>query len=323
MYHWFVWDGDKIAEESYINTNFSAYFHWYYDYGHYDSYVPSYVWTTRDGLGSPRELYSGQYNLLLMQYDYAPYGRQSTLVSSYQTPPDFRFAGMLGMPGHNLEFAENRVYDPDLGRWTSRDPSGEIGGLNLYEYAANDPFDNVDPDGLCPQLGTILGEGQYRDVNGDIRDENGDLVKDQLNPLNPINFEGNSKLDGLSKIPRPPDSPFYSVVMEAKLKPGTFMASDRNHFRQANQQLYRLIQSDPDLAARLEAEFPGITSHAAPGPRGGFSDESPPGLTWHHDPAIPGNLQLVPYDQHRAPGPVQSVLHPNQQGGRELWGGGR
>ena len=192
MYHWYVWDGDKIAEESYINTNNSAYFHWHYDYGHYDSDVPSYIYTTRDGLGSPRELYSGQYSLLIMQYDYDPYGRQSTLSSSYSTPPDIGFTGMFGIPGHNLNFAENRVYDPDTGRWLSRDPLGETGGLNLYSYAANDPINNVDPTGLCPQLGTILGEGQYRDINGDIRDEDGDLVKDRLNPLNPINFEDES-----------------------------------------------------------------------------------------------------------------------------------
>jgi RHS repeat-associated protein len=199
MYHWFVWDGDKIAEESYINTSDSAYFHWYYDYGHYDSYDPTYLWTTRDGLGSVREIYSGQYSLLAMQYDYDPYGRQSTLVSSYSTPPDIGFTGMFGIPGHNLNFAENRVYDPDTGRWLSRDPIGEAGGLNLYSYAANDPIDNVDPTGLCPQLGTILGEGQYRDINGDIRDENGDLLKDPLNPLNPINFEGGNII-GLDNV---------------------------------------------------------------------------------------------------------------------------
>jgi len=45
---------------------------------------------------------------------------------------------------------------------------------------------------------------------------------------------------------RPSTTPNYSVVMEAKLKPGTFTFSDANHFRQANRQLYETMQIDPD-----------------------------------------------------------------------------
>lgn len=112
------------------------------------------------------------------------------------------------------------------------------------------------------------------------------------------------------------------MITEAKLKPGTFTASDASQFRQADRQLYELMQADPKFAAQLEAEYPGITAHVTPGPRGGFADTSPPGTTWHHDPNVPGNLQLFPRDQHRAPGPIQQSLHPNQQGGREIWGGG-
>src|SRR5262249_21619262 len=37
---------------------------------------------------------------------------------------------------------------------------------------------------------------------------------------------------------RPANSQNYSVVAEAQLKPGTFSASDANHFRQGNRQLY-------------------------------------------------------------------------------------
>ncbi len=34
------------------------------------------------------------------------------------------------------------------GKWPNRDPIGELGGINLYEYAGNDAVDNVDPFGL-------------------------------------------------------------------------------------------------------------------------------------------------------------------------------
>lgn len=40
------------------------------------------------------------------------------------------------------------VYDSDQGRWLSRDPIGEDGGLNLYGYVDNDPVGSLDPFGL-------------------------------------------------------------------------------------------------------------------------------------------------------------------------------
>ena len=122
---------------------------------------------------------------------------------------------------------------------------------------------------------------------------------------------------------RPSGSPYYSVIGEAQLRPGTFTAGDGNHFRQANQQLYNQLQANPDYAATLEAQFPGINAYVTPGPRGGFAATAPKGLTWHHDPYRPGNLQLIAKAQHQAAGPIQNSLHPNQKGGRELWGGGQ
>jgi Pretoxin HINT domain/DNase/tRNase domain of colicin-like bacteriocin len=122
---------------------------------------------------------------------------------------------------------------------------------------------------------------------------------------------------------RPESSPHYSVFMEAKLRSGSLTASDSNHFRQGNRQLLQWMRSNPEHATALERQFPGTTAHIEPGPRGGVADTAPPGLTWHHDAYSPGNLQLIPRVDHQAPGPVQNTLHPNQQGGRQIWGGGR
>ena len=41
-----------------------------------------------------------------------------------------------------------RYYDPETGRWLSRDPLEEEGGINLYEFLGNDPINFYDPYGL-------------------------------------------------------------------------------------------------------------------------------------------------------------------------------
>jgi uncharacterized protein RhaS with RHS repeats len=40
------------------------------------------------------------------------------------------------------------VMDPTVGRWLSRDPVGEDGGINLYGYVSNNPINLWDPWGL-------------------------------------------------------------------------------------------------------------------------------------------------------------------------------
>jgi RHS repeat-associated protein len=45
-----------------------------------------------------------------------------------------------------------RYYSPELGRWLSRDPIGEEGGVNLYIMGLNNPGDTVDYLGLSPYL---------------------------------------------------------------------------------------------------------------------------------------------------------------------------
>ena len=42
-----------------------------------------------------------------------------------------------------------RWYDPETGRWISKDPILLAGGLNLYAFCGNDPVNFFDPWGLC------------------------------------------------------------------------------------------------------------------------------------------------------------------------------
>ncbi|NOS72521.1 MAG: hypothetical protein HOP33_21690 [Verrucomicrobia bacterium] len=41
-------------------------------------------------------------------------------------------------------------YAPAQQRWLNRDPIEENGGINLYEFADNEPVANIDSDGLSP-----------------------------------------------------------------------------------------------------------------------------------------------------------------------------
>ncbi len=96
-----------------------------------------------DHLGSVREVTDTSGNVV-SRYDYDPYGR---LTVNQGVPPRFGYAGMYYHQPSGLSLTEYRAYDPNLGRWESRDPVGEMAGLNLYHYVGNDPLNSIDPKG--------------------------------------------------------------------------------------------------------------------------------------------------------------------------------
>ena len=63
----------------------------------------------------------------------------------------FGFAGGLYDPDTGLVRFGARDYDPETGRWTSKDPI-LFNGMqpNLYGYTFGDPVNFVDPDGRVP-----------------------------------------------------------------------------------------------------------------------------------------------------------------------------
>lgn len=86
---------------------------------------------TRDHLGSIREMIDGS-GTIQARYSYDPFGR-STQVSG-PISCDLQYAGMYLHATSGLNMTIFRAYDPNVGRWISRDPSGEGSGINLYPY---------------------------------------------------------------------------------------------------------------------------------------------------------------------------------------------
>jgi RHS repeat-associated protein len=96
-----------------------------------------------NGLGSVVGLVNGS-GAKVNTYSYDPYGTQLSVTEAVPNP--WRFAGGLFDTQTGLTKFGTRYYDPDLGRFTQRDPSG----LDLpYAYAGCDPVNNVDPTGFC------------------------------------------------------------------------------------------------------------------------------------------------------------------------------
>jgi RHS repeat-associated protein len=185
----FVWCGQEKCEfrdatDAVTQRNFSQ--------GQYVG-TTAYFYT-RDHLGSIREMFTGG-GTVVARYDYDPYGRSTTVLGT--TPTDFNFTGLYRHSKSNLELATYRAYDPDLGRWLSRDPIGEKGGLNLYGYVGNNSARFIDP------LGLYWAErlAPYGAVGGFVLTLGGSIVVDAatggLNLLaTPIELVGGTALGG-------------------------------------------------------------------------------------------------------------------------------
>ena len=102
-----------------------------------------------DGVGNTTQI-TGSTGAVINSYVYLPFGEKSVISSGVANP--FTYSGQLGVrdEGSGLYFMRNRFYNPTLGRFQTQDPTQFVGGLNQYEYAANSPLRNNDPNGLFP-----------------------------------------------------------------------------------------------------------------------------------------------------------------------------
>ena len=101
-----------------------------------------------DKLGSVMQVVNAN-GSLLGESRYDAYGKRE-LATGIQ--PRFGYAGMFRHEPTGLNLTLYRAYNPQTGRWLSRDPIGENGGLNVYGYVGNDPVNSIDPFGLRTEV---------------------------------------------------------------------------------------------------------------------------------------------------------------------------
>jgi RHS repeat-associated protein len=118
----------------------------------------SYYYLT-DALGSVVAL-TDDTGAKVNSYSYSPRG-VTRAATTEQVPQPYRFAGGYQDPT-GLYHYEARYYDPNIGRFTSPDPSGQE--KNPYLYAEGDPVNRIDPTGLL----SLSDVGDFLESTNDI-----------------------------------------------------------------------------------------------------------------------------------------------------------
>jgi len=186
-----------------------------YDYGfglvsHVDGAGATHFYNF-SAIGNTSEL-TGPRGNSLDSYTYDPSGiilaKTETMANPFQYVAEY---GVTEEPS-GLLYMRARFYDAGLGRFTSPDSSGIAGGLNLYEYVANQVSGRIDPTGLdWVDVGGEAG-GEVVEI-GNTGKELLELEKELYHTLPVLDqwrrrFQDETgEPDPLPKLPRFPDTP--------------------------------------------------------------------------------------------------------------------
>ncbi|WP_211233814.1 RHS repeat domain-containing protein, partial [Comamonas composti] len=148
----YAWDGDTLALErdSQSQTDYL------YAPGSFTPMVqskqspdhpkPELAWYQCDHLGTPMELTDAQ-GKTIWEADYGAFGRARVDAGS-TTSNHIRFPGQYHDEETGLHYNRYRYYEPETGRYLSKDPIGLEGGINKFGYVSGSPLLIIDPLGL-------------------------------------------------------------------------------------------------------------------------------------------------------------------------------
>jgi RHS repeat-associated protein len=115
---------------------------WVVDTINNTDYFPAY-----DGNGNVTQ-YLRTNGTIASHYEYDPFGTLTRRTGTPNNRLQYRFSTKPRDTISGLYYYGYRWYDPLIGRWPSRDPIVERGGLNLYGFVGNDGINHLDIFGL-------------------------------------------------------------------------------------------------------------------------------------------------------------------------------
>jgi type VI secretion system secreted protein VgrG len=161
-----MWDGDWMIKEARIGKtshegNAVTYVRHPDHEGPLTRLADGQVWHyVTDHLGTPQEMYD-QDGEIVWAADFSAYGLTARSLAQEVDNP-IRFPGQYHDEESGLHYNRHRYYDPNVGRYITKDPIGLMGGMNSYAYVNGNPVQAIDPLGL--KTGPVLlGSGNvYR-----------------------------------------------------------------------------------------------------------------------------------------------------------------
>jgi len=99
----------------------------------------------KDHLGGIRMVVNASTGEVVKTLRYSEFGEITQETGTFNTI--FGFAGGIRDNDTNLTKFGARWYDPETGRWTSKEPLGFEGAMNFYSYCDGDPVNFVDVNG--------------------------------------------------------------------------------------------------------------------------------------------------------------------------------
>jgi RHS repeat-associated protein len=140
----FIWNGSQIVEERDASNAVQKRFYGMGVQQVAGAQAGNYYYQ-RDHLGSVRSVLNSS-GVEVAKYDFDLWGSRTKVSGTFDV--DMGYTGHFQHEASGLALTWFRAYDPKMGRWLSRDPIGEMAGLNLYAYVSNTPANFVDPHGL-------------------------------------------------------------------------------------------------------------------------------------------------------------------------------